>query len=170
MWGLFSSCISEDYSNCSNRYVVDLSYTGDGKDEIFPDKINNVRMYIFDEVNSCIYQTQLTDQEVKAQRTLLPPMEEGFCRVTVDHYKNGRVLIKAADRPGFVKQGEILPKGTVLQIIALPDAGYGIGAVNVVSETAIHTDDGRMLTVTLEESCSVGVLFGELSSAQSAAE
>jgi len=52
----------------------------------------------------------------------------------------------------------------------LPDAGYGIGAVNVVSETAIHTDDGRMLTVTLEESCSVGVLFGELSSAQSAAE
>ena len=81
MWGLFSSCISEDYSNCSNRYVVDLSYTGDGKDEIFPDKINNVRMYIFDEVNSCIYQTQLTDQEVKAQRTLLPPMEEGDYRI-----------------------------------------------------------------------------------------
>lgn len=81
MWGLFSSCISEDYSNCSNRYVVDLSYTGDGKDDIFPDKINNVRMYIFDEVNSCIYQTQLTDQEVKAQRTLLPPMEEGDYRI-----------------------------------------------------------------------------------------
>ena len=115
-------------------------------------------------------QAPAEEEPWQPQPPQLPLVEEGFCRVTVDHYKNGKVLIKAADRPGFVKQGEILPKGTVLQIIALPDAGYGIGAVNVVSETAIHTDDGRMLTVTLEESCSVGVLFGELSSAQSAAE
>lgn len=81
MWGLASSCISEDYSDCTNRYVVDLSYIGDGKDEIFQEKINNVRMYIFDDSASCIYQAQLTEEEVKGQRTLLPPMAEGDYRI-----------------------------------------------------------------------------------------
>lgn len=81
MWGLASSCIGEDYSDCNNRYVVNLSYLGDSSKEIFPDKINRVHMYVFDKENTCIYQTGLTEDEVRSQRTMLPPLDEGDYRL-----------------------------------------------------------------------------------------
>ena len=81
MWGLASSCIGEDYSDCNNRYVVNLSYLGDSGKEIFPDKINNVRMYVFDNENTCVYQTGLTEDEVSGRRTMLPPLDEGEYRL-----------------------------------------------------------------------------------------
>ena len=74
---LASSCIREDYSDCFNRYIVNLSYTGDGTDEIFPQKIKKVQMYIFDSGNRCIHQAALTDDEVRLQRTMLPALEQG---------------------------------------------------------------------------------------------
>lgn len=77
VWGLASSCIGEDYSDCNNRYVVNLSYLGDSSKEIFPEKINKVNMYVFDKENACIYQTGLTEDEVRDQRVLLPPLDEG---------------------------------------------------------------------------------------------
>ena len=77
MWGLASSCISEDYSDCSNRYVVNLSYVGDGTKEIFLDKIGSAQMYIFDGKSSCIYQAALREDEIAHQQTMLPPLEEG---------------------------------------------------------------------------------------------
>ena len=77
MWGLVSSCIREDYSDCTNRYVVNLSYLGDADTEIFPQKIKAVQMFVFDSSNKCIYQTELTEDEVSRQRTMLPPMDEG---------------------------------------------------------------------------------------------
>lgn len=81
MWGLASSCISEDYSDCYNRYFVDLSYSGDGKKDIFSEKINKVQMYIFDEENSCVYQVPLTEDEIRQQRTMLPKLEAGDYRI-----------------------------------------------------------------------------------------
>ena len=81
MWGLASSCIGEDYSDCNNRYVVNLSYTGDGTKEIFLDKIGCVQMYIFDEKNSCVHQTLLTKDEISSQQTMLPPLEAGDYRI-----------------------------------------------------------------------------------------
>lgn len=77
MWGLTSSCISEDYSDCNNRYVVNLSYLGDFDKEIFPQKISMVQMFVFNASNSCIHRAQLTEDEVKRQQTILPPMQEG---------------------------------------------------------------------------------------------
>lgn len=77
MWGLVSSCIGEDYSNCNNRYVVDLSYLGDSQKEIFPQKITRVQMYIFDASGRCMHQALLTEDEVSRQRVMLPPMDEG---------------------------------------------------------------------------------------------
>lgn len=103
MWGLVCSCISEDYSDCTNRYVVDLSYTGDGKDEIFPEKINKVRMYIFDDADACIYQAQLTDEEVKRQRTQLPPMSEGDYRIVFLGNPHSTEVRGLTERTGFDK-------------------------------------------------------------------
>ena len=81
MWGLASSCISEDYSDCNNRYVVNLSYLGDSNKEIFPDKIGSVQMYIFDAENSCVHQTSLTEDEISHRQTMLPPLEAGDYKI-----------------------------------------------------------------------------------------
>lgn len=81
MWGLLSSCISEDYSDCYNRYVVDLSYVGDGTKEIFAEKIDKVQMFILDEANTMLSNTMLTDEEVSLRRVMLPPLEEGEYRL-----------------------------------------------------------------------------------------
>lgn len=76
--GVFAtSCIREDYSDCYNRYVVDLSYMGDGTEEIFAKKIGKVQMYIFDGNSRCVHQAVLTKEEVRMQRTILPALEEG---------------------------------------------------------------------------------------------
>ena len=81
MWGLAGSCISEDYSDCINRYVVDLSYLGDGQKEIFPEKINHVQMYVFDRNDRCVHQDRLTEGEVRSQSVELPSLEEGDYRI-----------------------------------------------------------------------------------------
>ena len=77
IWGLLSSCISEDHSACYNRYWLRLSYLGDGSQEIFHEKIDQVNLYIFDQNNNCVCQMPLSEADIKAQSTLLPPLEEG---------------------------------------------------------------------------------------------
>ena len=79
--GLSTSCIKEDHSECYNVYRLALSYTGDGKTEIFPSKINKVQMYIFDNEEKCIHQYGLTQEEVSQQRVMLPPLETGDYRI-----------------------------------------------------------------------------------------
>lgn len=81
MWGLLSSCISEDYSDCYNRYVVDLSYVGDGSKEIFSEKIDKVQMHIINEANEVVCRISLTDEELRQQRVMLPSLGEGDYRI-----------------------------------------------------------------------------------------
>ena len=79
--GLSASCTKEDHTNCYNTYRLDLRYNGDGTDDIFKQKITCVDMYVFDVNNSCIYSRHLSDEDMQAQGTVLPPLDEGDYRI-----------------------------------------------------------------------------------------
>lgn len=79
--GLSASCISEDNSDCYNVYNLALSYLGDGTQEIFPDKINTVDLYVFDSNSTCVSSSRLSDADVKARMTRLPYLETGTYRI-----------------------------------------------------------------------------------------
>ena len=78
---LSTACISEDHTDCFNKYYLALSYTGDDAMEIFPSKITKVEMYVFDENNRCVSSGQLSDKDVQARLTELPALNPGTYKI-----------------------------------------------------------------------------------------
>ena len=79
--GLSASCTKEDHSDCYNTYRLALRYNGDGNDDIFSQKINSVDMYVFDVNSVCVSQARLSQADIQAQETVLPPLREGEYRI-----------------------------------------------------------------------------------------
>ena len=80
--GLFStSCLQEDYSACFRRYNLILSYLGDGKKEIFSEKIDKVEMYVFDKNSICVSSHIVSDADMESRKTALPALKPGDYRI-----------------------------------------------------------------------------------------
>lgn len=79
--GISASCTKEDHTDCYNVYRLDLCYNGDGTNDIFPSKITSVDMYVFDVNSNCISSKRLSAEDMLAQGTVLPSLEEGEYRI-----------------------------------------------------------------------------------------
>lgn len=61
---LCTGCISEDLSKCDRGARLELSYTGDGSEQIFHEKICHVMLYVFNEEELCVDSRPVTDAEL----------------------------------------------------------------------------------------------------------
>ncbi len=62
---LLASCIKEDYDDCE-RCTLTFSYTGDVTQDIFPEHITRVSLYVFDEDSRLVQTKQIEQNELKA--------------------------------------------------------------------------------------------------------
>ena len=61
-----TGCIKEDLDDCETTLY--FSYLGDGIKEIFPQKIDKVDMYVYNQDNVCIQKAVLNKNELNRQR------------------------------------------------------------------------------------------------------
>ena len=62
---LLTGCIKEEYDDCE-RCTLTFSYLGDGTSDIFPEKITDVSLYVFDANNRVVQTKRIEQNELKA--------------------------------------------------------------------------------------------------------
>ena len=109
--GLSTSCIKEDHSDCHNVYRLAMSYMGDGTDDIFPEKISSVDLYVFDQQNNCVESFRASESDIQEQLVTLPPLAPGDYKVVCigNAYKTKIVNLDSKDlsQMGFAAEAYI---------------------------------------------------------------
>lgn len=77
---LMTSCIDEDLSECGRTELL-FSYVGDGTSEIFPEKICNVDLYVFDEDNRVVATQELGEASLRARQGTALDLNPGRYRI-----------------------------------------------------------------------------------------
>lgn len=98
-----TGCISEDLSGCSRGYRLEMSYLGDGTEELFSAKIGHVVMYVFDETDSCVESREATSSELAVRTLTLADYPAGRYRVVCV----GNARNTAISDPGDISRGEM---------------------------------------------------------------
>ncbi len=79
---LSMSCgIREDLGDCYSINWLQFSYLGDENTEIFPEKIDRVELFVFDDKDSFVSSVVVPDSDVAARITQLPPLRAGNYRI-----------------------------------------------------------------------------------------
>ena len=91
---------------------------------------------------------------------VVPPVEEGGCRISCLFSKNGRYWVKSADPSVFIRGKQSLPEGVNLQIFAFPEPGYRVAEITVISgDTAFSVQNCSSLAFSLEKDSQIRVVF-----------
>ena len=91
---------------------------------------------------------------------VVPPVEEGECRISCLFSKNGRYWVKSADPSVFIRGKQSLPEGVNLQIFAFPEPGYRVAEITVISgDTAFSVQNCSSLAFSLEKDSQIRVVF-----------
>lgn len=77
---LLSGCIKEEYDDCE-RCTLTFSYVGDGVTDIFPEKITDVKLYVFDANNTLIQTKHITQNDLRVFQGTKLNLKKGTYRV-----------------------------------------------------------------------------------------
>lgn len=90
---LATGCLKEDLSACRSSFHLLFSYKGDGQEEIFQQKIQNVHLYVFDADNRFIHNETITPDMLAVSPATTLDLPAGKYRiVSVGNYCDKTVV------------------------------------------------------------------------------
>ena len=85
--------------------------------------------------------------------------DNGPCRVSFSRAKNGTLSVEYTYASGSLDNGQTVPKGIVLRVVAFPQAGYELDAVTVDMGGSVKTVDKESFYLTVTADCQVSAAF-----------
>ena len=83
----------------------------------------------------------------------------GPCRVSFSRAKNGTLSVEYTYASGSLDNGQTVPNGIVLRVVAFPQAGYELDAVTVDMGGSVKTVDKEVFYLTVTADCQVSAAF-----------